>query len=248
MDHHQHRPDDDLADVEHLLREHRAEPSALELDELEQRIHRRRPARRHGTARSRLATMALTIGLTLSMSAAVVIAATTVTSTTSTSTSSPQSASVVTYSAACPTGTGVNFRWHYAGGSGSWSGTKTQICASSFAMGPQAMEGDLKLDPGATIRAGYDFTIPGNNSTKNVTVSNAKLTLTVRCVSGAAPSQSTLVINMGSAPYVVPDSKWYPSGDQKSTLVYQGSVVVPNACAGGKVRFDTGGTFTATVS
>ncbi len=66
--------------------------------------------------------------------------------------------------APCPPGTKINFRWHYSanGSSGSWSGTKSVICPGSLTMGPQAMEGDLKVSPGTTLKAGYDFTVPGN--------------------------------------------------------------------------------------
>ena len=62
----------------------------------------------------------------------------------------------------------INVRWHYSanGSSGSWSGTKSTACDGSvLTMGPQAMEGDLKLTPGTTLNAGYDFTIPGNTTT-----------------------------------------------------------------------------------
>jgi hypothetical protein len=42
-------------------------------------------------------------------------------------------------------------------------------------------------------------------------------------------------------------SDWLPSGDQHNALVYEGSVVVPDLCAGGQVRLDKGGTFSANV-
>ena len=58
----------------------------------------------------------------------------------------------------------VNVRWHYSanGGAGSWSGTGGATCGKTITLGPQAMEGDLRVIPGATIKAGYDFTLPGN--------------------------------------------------------------------------------------
>lgn len=150
----------------------------------------------------------------------------------------------------CP-GEKINFRWHYSanGSSGSWSGTKSTICdGSTFTMGPQAMEGDLKVTPGTTLMAGYDFTIPGNNSTLSVTVNNPQVVFTVRCVSGASPSQSTLTVPMATTSYTVTNSAWYPSGDQHSPLVYQGSITVPDVCGGGQVRLDKGGTFSASVT
>ena len=148
----------------------------------------------------------------------------------------------------CPPGQKVSFRWHYSanGTSGSWSGTKSTLCdGSTFTMGPQGMEGDLKLLPGTIMHAGYDFTIPGNKVTLTLTVNDPQLVLTLRCVSGATPTQPTLTVPMGTATYTVTNSKWYPSGDQHSPLVYQGAVPVPDVCAGGKVRFDKGGTFSA---
>jgi hypothetical protein len=77
----------------------------------------------------------------------------------------------------CPDGTKLSFRWHYAvtGTSGSWSGTKTALCPSSLTLGPQAMAGDLKVSPGTTLSAGYDFTSPGNSATFSVTVNNPKV-------------------------------------------------------------------------
>ena len=70
---------------------------------------------------------------------------------------------------------------------------------------------------------------------------------TLRCVSGAGPSQSTLTVPMSTTTTTVKDSAWYPSGDQHNPLVYQGSVTVPNVCGGGQVRLDKGGTFSTSV-
>ena len=141
----------------------------------------------------------------------------------------------------------VNVRWHYSanGTSGSWSGTQGGTCGATVTLGPQAMEGDLKVSPGTTLKAGYDFTLPGNKQTFNVTFTNPQVVFTVRCVSGATPSQPTLAVPMSSATYTAPDSQWYPSGNQQSALVYQGAAAVPDLCSGGKVRFDKGGTFSA---
>jgi hypothetical protein len=149
----------------------------------------------------------------------------------------------------CPASGKINFRWHYSanGSSGSWSATKSTDCATgAISIGPQAMEGDLKVNPGTTLKIGYDFTLPGNSNTYNVVVANPQVTFTVRCVSGAAPSSSTLTVNMPTQAYAVTNQNWYPSGDQKSPLVYQGSIAVPDLCGGGQVRLDKGGTFMAT--
>jgi len=150
----------------------------------------------------------------------------------------------------CPNGTKANFRWHYSanGSAGSWSATQTQTCPGTISMGPQAMEGNLKVAPGTTLKAGYDFTIPGNKSTLTITVSHAKVVFAVTCVSGATPSASTITVKMPARSYTVTNSAWYPSGDQSSPLVYQGKLTVPDLCAGGQLRLAKGGTFTATLS
>jgi hypothetical protein len=147
------------------------------------------------------------------------------------------------------TASSVNMRWHYSanGTSGSWSGTKTASCPGAVTMGPQAMEGDLKLTPGTAIQVGYDFTMPGNNASRLLTVNNPAVTFTVHCVTGAAPSSSTFSVPMTSQSYSFSGSGWFPSGDQKSALVYQGSLSTPNLCAGGQLRLDAGGTFTASL-
>jgi len=150
----------------------------------------------------------------------------------------------------CPSGTKANVRWHYSanGSSGSWSGTQSAVCPSSLTMGPQAMEGDLKLSPGTTLQVGDDFTVPGNHASFSLTVNNPQVVFAVRCVSGATPSASTFTVPMATQTYALTNDQWYPSGDQHSPLVYQGSIAVPDLCAGGQLRLDQGGTFTASVS
>ena len=153
-------------------------------------------------------------------------------------------------SAPCPPGTKANFRWHYSanGSPGAWSGQKSIICPGSLSMGPQAMEGDLKVSPGVTLKVGYDFAVPGNKASLSLTVNNPQVVLTVRCVSGASPSQSTETVSMPSQTYTVTNDQWIPSGDQKSPLGYPASITVPDLCGGGQLRLDQGGTFTANVS
>jgi hypothetical protein len=150
----------------------------------------------------------------------------------------------------CPGGTKANFRWHYsAGGSaGGWSGTTTETCPGTVTMGPQAMEGNLTVSPGDTLQAGYDFTLPGNNTALTLTVSTAEVVFDVACASGATPSQPSFTVTMADQSYSLAGSQWYPIGDQSSPLVYQGSVSVPDLCGGGSLDLAQGGTFTATLS
>ena len=152
----------------------------------------------------------------------------------------------------CTPSTSANFRWHYSasGSSGSWSGTQSAACGGSLATKSQAMEGDLKLAPGNTIQGGYDFTVPGNHQSLFWTVNNPQIVFTLQCVSGPNPSppDNTLTLTMPNATYNVTSDQWYPSGDQHSSLVYQGSVKVPDVCNGALVRFNQGGVFSASLS
>jgi len=100
---------------------------------------------------------------------------------------------------------------------------------------------------GTTLKAGYDFTLPGNHNSLMMTVSAAQLTFAVSCVSGATPSASTFTVTMSAQVYQVTNDQWYPSGDQSSPLVYQGSVTVPDLCSGGALDLAKGGTFSATL-
>jgi hypothetical protein len=150
--------------------------------------------------------------------------------------------------ATCPHGTKANFRWHYsAGGSGGWSGTQSAACPGTLAMGPQAMEGDLKVSPGTRLEVGYDFTVPGNHASFSLTVSTPRVVFAVACLSGATPSARTFTVAMPARTYRVTSDQWYPSGDQSSLMVYQRSIAVPDLCGGGQLRLDQGGTFTANV-
>ena len=119
--------------------------------------------------------------------------------------------------------------------------------SASLKMGPQAMEGDLKLSPGATLQVGFDFTMPGNHPAAAVTFFGAQLTFAWTCASGSG--SGTLTIPMLNYNYSDPQgsSSWYPTGNQSSPLAYQVSTTVPNSCSGGLVRFQQGGTFSTSV-
>jgi uncharacterized repeat protein (TIGR01451 family) len=141
----------------------------------------------------------------------------------------------------------VNVRWHYSanGTSGSWSGTREAKCGQTITLGPQAMEGDLRVDPGVPVKAGYDFTLPGNSKPFTVSFTKGQVVFAVRCASGKAPSEPTFAVTLEDKSYTVTNSNWYPSGNQSSPLVYQGTVAAPNLCGGGQLRLDKGGTFSA---
>jgi hypothetical protein len=112
-------------------------------------------------------------------------------------------------------------------------------------MGPQAMEGNLKVNPGTLLLAGYDFTLPGSHPAIDVLFASPMVTFEAQCVSGAGGG--TIVLPMAGSFTTVPQnsSAWYPSGDQHSPAVYQGSIMVPDLCGGGTMTLKSGGTFTA---
>ena len=89
-----------------------------------------------------------------------------------------------------------------------------------------SMEGNLPVNPGDTIRAGYDFTMPGNHPGTTVTVTAGIVQMNVVCPDASA---QTLTITLPVQSYTVGanDNSWYPSADQTSSLIYQGSTMAP---------------------
>src|ERR1700719_790015 len=103
-----------------------------------------------------------------------------------------------------------------------------------------SMEGNLPVNPGDTIRAGYDFTMPGNHPGTTVTVTAGIVQMNVVCPDASA---QTLTITLPVQSYTVGanDNSWYPSADQTSSLVYQGSTMAPLTLCGGRQGFAPNG-------
>lgn len=123
--------------------------------------------------------------------------------------------------------------------------TAFPVLADPIVMGPQAMEGNLKVSPGTLLMAGYDFTIPGSHPAIDVQIVNPMLTFQAGCVSGVGGG--AFIVPIGGSLITVPQnsSAWYPSGDQHSPAVYQGAVIVPDLCGGGLITLKSGAVFTA---
>src|SRR5216683_572232 len=117
--------------------------------------------------------------------------------------------------------------------------------AGTVVIGPQAMEGNLQIHPGDALRAGFDFTMPGSHPTATASIYNASVSLLVTCSNGSAPALAVMLpaqtINDPAG-----SPSWYPSGDQSSSLVYQGSVTAPDLCGGGVMNDANGAVFTST--
>jgi hypothetical protein len=146
---------------------------------------------------------------------------------------------------ACPSGA-VSMRWHYApsGSSGKWSTTKSATCPSTLTFSRVALDGDLKVNPGTQIKAGYSFKAPRGA----ITIA-PKVDFTIRCADDkVTPSRPTWTVNLPTQTYNVTGVDWLPSGDQTSSVSYQGRAPIPDFCRGGKVRLDRGGVFTAKLS
>jgi hypothetical protein len=109
------------------------------------------------------------------------------------------------------------------------------------------MEGSLKVNPGSSLKVGYDLSVPGNSSKVAFSVNSPSIVFTVACVSGR-PSSSTFTATLPSQTYAFSDSGWYPSGSQSGSENYQGSVSVPNLCHGGQLLLSAGGTFGSSTS
>jgi Neocarzinostatin family len=134
---------------------------------------------------------------------------------------------------------------------GATSATGTLVVGpppKAITMGPQAMEGDLKVGPGSTLQVGYDFTMPGSHPAATVTFVGARVVFQATCVSGTGSATLTVPINDQGYQDAASSSAWLPSGDQSNAVTYQGSLTVPDVCNGGLVRLQQGGTFTAGVT
>ncbi len=111
-----------------------------------------------------------------------------------------------------------------------------------------SMEGNLPIAASSTVKAGYDFIIPGGDAAYE-TFTDAGVTLNVICPGNsdrtltiALPTQTyDDVGGVGRGP-----ATWLPSASQSSSLVYQGSTV-SNVCGTQTGHASQGATFTAEV-
>src|SRR5436190_2233215 len=78
------------------------------------------------------------------------------------------------------------------------------VLADPISMGPQAMEGDLKVSPGAILMTGYDFTIPGSHPEVTVQLVNPTVVFQAQCVSGG--DAGPIVVLLASDPITIPEN------------------------------------------
>jgi len=101
--------------------------------------------------------------------------------------------------------------------------------------------GNLTVNPGDTIEAGYEVAIGKSfHPEDTVSVTSAVVRVSVNCTNGGS---QTITINIGSQPVSVTadTTAWSPSDS-----TYQGQTKVPSTLCGGKQGTTKGATFTAT--
>jgi hypothetical protein len=144
----------------------------------------------------------------------------------------------------------------YAGSSSAYilasSATYTQTVAAPAAISISgSMEGALKIHPGDTVYGGFDFTAPGSHPAETVSFAGGTVTIIGTCSNGQTDNLGTIAIPAYTLALAASDSNWYPSGDQSSSAVLQGSIQAPsNLCGGGSAYLNapSGATFSTSVS
>jgi hypothetical protein len=99
------------------------------------------------------------------------------------------------------------------------------------------MNRPLDITFGDTVLAGYDLYMDGAHPDATVSLKGGNVTTDVSCPDG---SSFTFSIPLPDQSYSIPalDNAWYPSPNQKSASVYQGSATnnSTSACTGGAVK------------
>jgi len=90
------------------------------------------------------------------------------------------------------------------------------------------------INSGATVLAGYDLYMPDGHPATTVSLVGGSVQTDVSCVDG---SSYTLNVPLPDQSYSIPanDDSWFPSPNQKSPLVYQGSATAA-VCGGGVAK------------
>jgi hypothetical protein len=139
-------------------------------------------------------------------------------------------------SASALTVLGLSMAFLVLGGISAW--------ATAMSIGPQAMEGDLRINPGDVVRAGVSFSVPGSHPWARVELANSQVTFpNVVCVTGTGGGSFTVPLGTVGANVPQDDNSWFPTGDQSSPASYQGSIGGIDLCHGGTMSLRNGGVF-----
>jgi hypothetical protein len=128
------------------------------------------------------------------------------------------------------------------------------VTSKQVVMGPQAMEGDLKVAMGSTLKVGYDFSIPKKHVAQTVSFVGAHVDFAYTCVAGPSTPKKIKPVGSGTISVAIPNgatldpansSAWYPTAKATDPLTYQGSLVLATdlCTANGLVRLQAGGSF-----
>lgn len=97
-----------------------------------------------------------------------------------------------------------------------------------------SMSRPLNINSGDTLLAGYDLFLGNDHPAATVSLAGGNVQTDISCPDG---SSYTLQVPLPDQSYSIAagDNSWYPSPNQKSPLVYQGSATA-NACSGGVAK------------
>ena len=97
-----------------------------------------------------------------------------------------------------------------------------------------SMARPLDINSGGTVLAGYDLYMPGGHPATTVSLAGGNVQTDISCMDG---SSYTLAIPLPDQSYSIPenDDSWFPSPNQNSSLVYQGSATAA-VCVGGGAK------------
>jgi hypothetical protein len=128
----------------------------------------------------------------------------------------------------------------------------SEAYGSNISMGPQAMQGDLKVSTGDWLNVGLQISYPGKHPALTVALQNNTFTFAVTCVDKSAPTQSTLVVTAPDQSYSIAanDTGSFPAGGAAAAATYQGGAQLPALCGSkaNNIELKTGGAFTALLS
>jgi serine protease AprX len=112
-----------------------------------------------------------------------------------------------------------------------------------------SMEGNLKIEPGDTLEAGYGFSMPGSHPGAIVQFALPSVSIPLSCTSGGA-YVGTATINLRGGPYIelMNEAASLPTSAQSSPASYQGSTTAPNLCNGGVMYGASAGMSTELIS
>ncbi|MFL5797131.1 MAG: hypothetical protein ACJ77A_04250 [Actinomycetota bacterium] len=137
-----------------------------------------------------------------------------------------------------------------------YGGSATQVAATpgskAITIGPYG-QGRLSFAPGSWIATGFQLKLYSRPFPIAVDVTDASVTVPVRCANGSVAAGSPLTIRFPDQHLTVPAgwTGWYPVRSRRSYLDYQAAVQFPAMCSGissGTLQTRGGSFFTALVS